>query len=284
MLLQEPSQENITEILNSLFGFLTNDFVPSIFAGNLLSIAIAAIVVIFLLVIFFEFTLIIFSIVKRFFLVLIVFVSLYFFFLNFSEKIFTPDPDPIIVGIGIVGVLLGLVALFISFFAIGKHFKDVKISEEKLPVDPVVVSKTDETDIMQPPKVYTIQSLRQPLRDQLKTDKSLLAVLSYVIIAEFGIFSSPTVGAPNIAVGIMFLVTFMVGAIVFIKTSYKDYFKGVRHLIAASMFGFVLSILLGHYWAGIELAQLLSLNYFVTNSLVAFVTGIAVSLLMGTRG
>lgn len=280
------SPEGLTEILNSIITYLLNEFIPSIFEGNLLSIAVGAIVAIFVLILFFELTLIVFSILKRFFLAIIVFVSLYFFVINFQEKIFSPEPDIFIVAIGILGILVGIVALIISLASFHKNIKGFKVTEEKAHEEEIIVDNniTSQPSILEAPKIYTLESLKKPFQEQFKTDKSLLAVLSYVIIAEFGIFSSPTVSAPNIFVGIIFLGVFLVGALLFIKTSYHNYFKGVRHLIAASIFGFALSILLGHFWAGIPLDQILSLAYFTSNSLVAFVTGIAVSLLMGTRG
>ncbi len=46
----------------------------------------------------------------------------------------------------------------------------------------------------------------------------------------------------------------------------------------------ILSGLLGHVWGGDSFNELLSVAYFISDSLVAFVTGIAVSLFMGSKG
>ena len=82
----------------------------------------------------------------------------------------------------------------------------------------------------------------------------------------------------------MVFVVFMLAAFIFIKTSYHSYVKGVTHLIVAAVVGIALSVLLGHYWASIPLETLLSLDYFRTDALVAFLTGTAVSLFMGSKG
>jgi hypothetical protein len=293
-------QNNLSLATEYVFG----EFIPSLFAGNLLSLAIAGLIIIFALILFFSAAVLIFAFVKRFFLVIIVVVSGYFFVTNFQDKLFIPQPDLVLVGIGIIGTAIGLIAVFISLFSFRQQFKDIKIEEQKKSPDIQYLQaptrsqdeaiknlrasagsfeeETGET-IIKPPRIYTLQAFNTPIRKQLTTDKSLLAVLSYVIIAEFGIFSSPTLSAPNVIVGFMFLGAFLVGALIFIRTSYHSYKKGIVHLVAASIFGLILSIILGNVWAGIPLDQLISLNYFTTNSLVAFVTGIAVSLLMGTR-
>jgi len=44
-----------------------------------------------------------------------------------------------------------------------------------------------------------------------------------------------------------------------------------------------LSIVLGNLWAEIAIEQLLSVDYFMTPALVAAVTGVAISLFMGSK-
>lgn len=289
MFLQALSADAAKGAVNSVIDYLAVDFVPNILQGNLLAIVIAAIVLIFVLLVFFETAVILFSFVKRFFLAIIVFASLLLFVNNFQGKIFSPEPDLFIVSIGIIGAIVGMAALIISFFGLFRQFKAVRIKEEITDYDVLASKKPEATrqEQLKQPRIYTIESAIKempPLHEQLQTDKSLLAVLSYIIIAEFGIFSTPTLAAPTVSVGIAFVAVFMIGAIIFIRTSYHDYARGVRHLLAASFFGLTLSVLLGHFWGNIPMEQLLSLGYFTTNSLVAFVTGIAVSLLMGTKG
>jgi hypothetical protein len=115
-------------------------------------------------------------------------------------------------------------------------------------------------------------------------EKSLLAVLAYLLVAEFGVFSSFTTAAPNPTVGLAFFVVFLGGALLFLRNNYKDYNQGLKHLGVAVLAGFALSVILGHYWNAIPLADLFSVKYFATSSLVALVTGVAVSLVLGSKG
>ena len=118
----------------------------------------------------------------------------------------------------------------------------------------------------------------------LKNDKRIGAVIAYIIIAEFGVFSSKTTAAPSIETGMAFFCIFLLASLLFIRLTYHDYWKGVRHLAAAVLIGGLLSIVLGFFWGGIPPEQLLSLNYFTSDALVALVTGLALSLFMGSIG
>jgi uncharacterized membrane protein len=137
---------------------------------------------------------------------------------------------------------------------------------------------------VQQPAMLSKQVLLPKNLLQSFNDRSLLAVLSYMVVAQFGVFSGVTIGAPNQMVGMIFFGLFLVAAFVFIKTTYHNYLTGLRHLIIALVFGFALSVVLGHVWATIPLAELLSTAYFTSNSLVALVTGLAISLFMGSKG
>jgi len=118
----------------------------------------------------------------------------------------------------------------------------------------------------------------------LKNDKRIGAVIAYIIIAEFGVFSSKTSAAPSIETGLAFFAVFLLASLIFIKLTYHDYWRGVRHMAVAILIGGFLSILLGFFWGGIPLEQLVSLQYFASDALVALVTGLALSLFMGSVG
>jgi hypothetical protein len=75
----------------------------------------------------------------------------------------------------------------------------------------------------------------------LKNDKRIGAVVAYIVIAEFGVFSSKTIAAPTVEAGLMFFVAFMLASILFIRLTYHDYWRGIRHLFAALIIGSVLS-------------------------------------------
>ena len=120
--------------------------------------------------------------------------------------------------------------------------------------------------------------------ERLKDYKSIGAVLTYIVIAQFGVFSSKTIAAPTQDVGMGFFLAFMVAAFIFIHQSYNDYKKGIEHFAVALVFGSALSVLLGHYWGNIGFDQLLSTGYFATDSLVALTSSLSVSLFMGSKG
>jgi hypothetical protein len=73
---------------------------------------------------------------------------------------------------------------------------------------------------------------------------------------------------------------FPFASLIFINLTYRDYYRGLRHLGAAVLIGGILSLILGYFWGGIPLDQLFSTNYFATDALVALITGIALSLFM----
>ena len=76
----------------------------------------------------------------------------------------------------------------------------------------------------------------------------------------------------------------MAAALIFIKLVYHDYNTGLKHLGVAFVLGFALSLVLGHFWGGIPLDTLLSVNYFGSDALVALITGISLSLFMSSKG
>ncbi|WP_421908352.1 hypothetical protein [Methanolacinia petrolearia] len=109
-------------------------------------------------------------------------------------------------------------------------------------------------------------------------------VIIYLIIAEFGIFSSKTIAAVSSEMGFYFFIIFMAAGFIFIKLTYHDYLKGLRHFAVVTLLGFILSIILGHFWGGVPLDTLLSMDYFGSDALVALITGIALSLFMSSKG
>ncbi|MBI4044914.1 MAG: hypothetical protein HY392_04345 [Candidatus Diapherotrites archaeon] len=275
--------------------YFSNTLVKGVLAGEPTSIVIVGVLVLILLAVFFKLSQLVYALVKRFFLFLVVLLSLYFFAVNFQDKIFSESPDMFILAVGILGLLIGLVAFVISVFSFHSSYSSFKArsgedsdTEITLPKKKSVVVEPSAPVVkptqIQQPDFFSQQFLsRQAFSESMASDRSLLAVLSYAIIAQFGVFSGVTVSAPSFEVGLAFFIAFFIGAFIFIKTSYHSYARGITHLVLASVFGFGLSIVLGHYWGTIPFEVLLSTGYFTSHALVAFVTGIAVSLLMGSK-
>lgn len=282
-----------TPVLEGSIDYVQNIFTPSLFAGDPTAIAIVGIISIIFLVVVFKVTGVIYTLLKKIFLFLIIGFSLYFFLATYADKLMQEGLTGQLIIIGVVGIAVGLIALIIALAAVGKHAKKAgmkKAEEIEEGVEKEVITAAEPsapavrpTQIQQPEMLMKQALTTKNIYESIKNDRSLLAVLSYVIIAQFGVFSGITVAAPTVGVGIGLFIAFFIGAFVFIKTTYHDYKRGVVHLFIASIFSVTLSILLGHFWVSIPLEELLSMSYFTSNSLVAFVTGIAVSLLMGSK-
>ena len=281
--------------------FVSNEFLPSLFSLDPAAIAITFAVLILgfalliLLVYFFAWLL---SLIKRFILFFIVLVSLVMFFFRFQAEILSQPPNYFILGVGAIGVVFALNTFLISALSLRKHWskaKHLNIEDIKKQMKKVIEEEIDTglkkeakpaitPTKLQQPGMLTTQALQAKNIFASFHDRSVLAVLSYMVVAQFGVFSGITVSAPNETVGIIFFGLFMVAAIIFIKSTYHKYKTGLKHLAIALPIGVVLSIILGNVWATIPIETLLSTAYFSTNSLVALITGLAISLFMGSKG
>ena len=280
--------------------FLSNEFYPALLNFDLTAIAllgISLIILFVLLILLVKFSAWLLSLFKRFILFIIVAFSLAAFLWRFQEQLLA-QPNYVLIGVGVIGVVIAFIALVISVLSIKREWDNTRSyrkEEIKKQVEKVVQGEIKKgarvaatpsitpTQVQQP-QMLTKQTLTTANILQSFQDRSLLAVLSYIVVAEFGVFSSVTVAAPNEMAGLGLFVVFMVAAFIFIKTSYHRYSVGIRHLTIGTIFGIALSIALGHIWVGTPIETLLSLGYFTTNSLVAFITGLAVSLFMGSKG
>lgn len=117
----------------------------------------------------------------------------------------------------------------------------------------------------------------------LFNDRGLLAVLSYVIVVEFGVISGLAVSAPSIGIGLIFFALFLVAALVFIKSAYHRALTGIKRFLIALAVGGALSIALSNIWLSVPIETLLSPQFFQTSALAALVAGIAVSLFTGSK-
>ena len=253
----------------------SNSLLSNISSGDPTAVIIMAGGFIILLALVFKVSAFLFGLIKRGFLFIVIGLSVFYFATTFWGKFFEQGLTPEIIVGGAIGFFVAVSALVIAVGALLRHTKTKGVAHSAPDFTPTQ---------LQQPHAYTSQALtKENLMQSLQDDRSLLAVLSYVIIAQFGVFSSRTISAPNPEVGMIFFVVFFIGAFIFIKTTYHNYLKGISHLIVASIFGAVISVLLGIYWAEFPVETILSIGYFATDAMVAFVTGIAVSLLMGSK-
>lgn len=251
--------------------------------GDVFAVSVLLILFYFMVILINKLMDIIILVLKKVILLIIVLLAFYQFLHIFSVKLGSDGLTNDTLVFGGVGLVVGFIALMIAFHAAFSSLRKVhhKIREdaEAHRVKEDEKKKVEAKKKTRKPAAKEILSMKS-----LRDDKKMGVVIAYLVVAEFGVISSKTVSAPNVTVGILFLVVFMLAALFFIYQSYSDYSKGMRHLLVAFVVGGILSVILGHFWGGDSFDELLSEAYFISDSLVAFVTGIAVSLFMGSKG
>ncbi|WP_048148942.1 hypothetical protein [Methanolacinia paynteri] len=274
------------------------DLPAKVQSGDLFAIMVALIIIYCIVVLLRKFTRLVAPGAKKIFIFLIIVIAAYIFFQSFLLRILTEGLtlDNIIFGFG--GLICGILAVAIALHGAVKSYKKGK--EEKLqqaapatapqgpapypPYPPASPGGYNGANGYPPqPQAAEGQQSVIPFLNLTK-DNSVGMVIIYLIIAEFGIFSSKTIAAVSSEMGFYFFLIFMAAAFIFIKLTYHDYLKGLRHFAIVTMLGFILSIILGHFWGGVPLDTLLSMDYFGSDALVALITGIALSLFMSSKG
>ena len=240
-----------------------NSLPQLIFQGDLAATILALILFFIFLVVVNKLSSLLLVIIKRTIIFIITFLILKeftpIFVSRFLEQGFTAEN----ILIGVLGILICLLAFMIATLALFKDTRRAFRGEEHI----------DQIEEQSIPTSFL----------EITQDRSLLNVLIYLVVAEFGVFSSVTLAAPNVNVGVAFLFVFLVAAVVFISQSYHNYKVGLFHLAMVFVVGFSLSLLLGVMWGNQTLPELLSLAYFTSDSLVALITGMAVSLFAGSK-
>ncbi|MCK4327949.1 MAG: hypothetical protein KAW41_05815 [Candidatus Diapherotrites archaeon] len=199
--------------------------------------------------------------------------------------------EPLYVILGLIGVGVGFAGVVVALYSLyreaTKNASIAKIREEKMLVYHKQLlqeekKKLDEAKEELEEKKEELEK-KSSLQNLIKKQSVLLTIITYILIAEFGVFSSVTVSAPTIEIGMIMFALFTIGVIGYTLKNYPDPKQGLLYLGAAFVFAYVMSVILGHYWVGHSLEELLSTAYFALESLVAFITGIALSLFMGSK-
>lgn len=269
--------------------------------GNVFAIVIFLVLLYLAIYLIQKFTTLLVFVLKKVFLLIIVALAFYEFVRVFALKIALEGITADTIIFGTVGAVIGFVALFIALYVAlhsiirlqkgpGEVPEPGPPGEETVPAlapPEEAAGRSPETVPVSPEKPVAEPSLATTVKEEisigaLRSDKRIGAVIAYIVIAEFGVFSSKTIAAPTVEAGLLFFVAFLLASVVFVRLTYHNYWRGLRHLTAALVFGGVLSIILGYFWGGIPLDQLLSLSYFTTDALVALITGLALSLFMGS--
>jgi len=279
---------------------------PSAIArGDVFALTITLIAFFIAVVIINRLTSLLIVVLKKIILFVIVALAFWQFVMMFFARISAEGLTQDTLIFGAAGFIIGFIALGISLFVALRSFHEARKEHApgkekgpqpspapelplKAPADKTAATPAGPAAAAKTPAGIpggATASLRETLSmKSLENDRSLGAVLAYLIIAQFGVFSSVTIPAPAFTVGVAFLALFLLAALFFIHFTYSNYRTGIRHLVISVIVGFIIAVILGHFWAGIPLARLLSAEFFETSALVALVTGLALSLFMGGKG
>lgn len=264
-------------------GFAANYFLslPSlVMQGDYFAIMISLIIGYLIILILHKISGLFLIVLKKTIALAVTVLALLLVYSKFMNGLYTEGFSIKTIVIGIIGIGIAVLGTVISFYSLFKNTKNAILAESKMKKAPAeeTLQKEPEINLNQLKDFKTFFSL-----DSLKNDKSLLSVLTFLVVAEFGVFSSVTISAPNVKMGIIIFSIFIVLSFVFIKQSYRNYKKGLIHIFVTFALGTILAVVLGHYWAGISFTVLLSLEIFRTAALVALISGMALSLFAGSR-
>ncbi|MBN1431230.1 MAG: hypothetical protein JW931_00480 [Methanomicrobiaceae archaeon] len=264
-------------------------------SGDLFAIMVALILLYCVVIILKKFTRIVAPGAKKIFILIIIVIAAYIFLKDFLLRLVTEGLTPDNMIFGFIGLLCGILAVGIALEKAIKSYKKGKedrSTKEDSGADPEVRYRAQPPQYIEKPVYPTPPAPRPEEAEQqsiipflnIHKDNSVGMVIIYLIIAEFGIFSSKTIAAASAETGFYFFVIFMAAAFIFIKLTYHSYLRGLRHFALVTFLGFGLSIILGHFWGGIPIEDLLSMQYFGSDALVALITGISLSLFMSNKG
>lgn len=279
------SLQNIGNITTNttVSNFIVNYFysLPTLVSqGDVAAITVSFILFFTGLVVINKITAVLLTLIKKIIFFLITGIAVYYFFKSFLVRTAMTGLTIDNIIFGVVGSLIGLLGLSLSFYWLFKSFKE-DVFKEKAKLPKMSNIKTKE-DIEEKKEVKNV--LFSDLSfESLKQEKNILSIIIYITIAEFGVFSSPTIAPPDPRIGLIFFSIFSIASIIFIRKIYKNFKLGLTHFGIATLFGFILSVLLGHFWGNFSIETLLSIQYFASHSVVALITGIAVSLFMSSR-
>ena len=280
-------QINTTTTINTTREYIAA-FPESIMRGEVPSIILGLIILFLLILIINEVSKLLLAFLKRTIIFIIVALVIYDFLPKYLQILQTEGASAGTIFMGIGAILFSGAGLFVASRALVRsaktHIADWKFKKDHygkldLKHEDTWIRHEDEPESAHTENIKQIFS-----KESLNSDKSLIMVLVYLIVAEFGVFSSPTLSAPNIKTGLMFFGIFLVGIFMFVGKAYKNIKIGYLYLAATFIVGIVFSFILGYVWGNVPLSTLLSLEFFQSDSLIALITGMSVSLFAGSKG
>ncbi len=299
--INESISQGITTLSNTSAMHFIADYgrqLPSLARhGDFFALLILFIAGYFLLLLINKFTGVIVHLIKNTFVFFITGFGVLYFYTEFRARAATGLTTETII-FGVLGIIIGILGLAFAIYAIFKKAKEGR-TVAGVPTDAQYKKWRKDIGTTKAMPATTEEEIKEEIKEELeeemhlkdmfswdsvKADKSILSVLTFMVVAQFGVFSSKTIAAPNIQTGMILFVGFFLAAFFFIRQSYKKYATGLMHFLFALVIGFVLSIVLGAAWNEMAWTELISLTYFKTDSLIALISGMALSLFAGSKG
>ncbi|MFH2021561.1 MAG: hypothetical protein ABIJ34_09190 [archaeon] len=262
----------VTNATENIFGFL-GSLPAQVMQGNTVAIIIALILFYILIVVLQKISSLLLALMKRIIMFLIVGLVILDFVPKYVQLVTSEGFTTMNIFIGIIAFSVSTVGFFVAFKAFLSSAKEHIYNFRHTDSMPKNPNNIQQENINQ---VFT--------KDSISNEKSLMTVLVYLIVAEFGVFSSPTLSAPSVQVGILFFIVFIIGLMIFAKSTYKSIKTAALYFGATFVVGLLVSFLLGMMWGKSSITELLSLDFFTSSSLVATITGMGVSLFAGSKG
>ena len=214
----------VTEVSQTIFTYFAS-LPQQIAQGNAVAIIISLILLFVAIIVINAISSFLLSFLKRTIVFIIVVLVIYDFIPRYVELIKYSGWtfSNIVIGIiAIVAIALGFFIALRSFLRSAKQ-QIIKVSD-RLQNREMNVLERKKLELQEEEDLIQRQNLKGMFtKDAIAHEKSITSILIYLVVAEFGVFSSPTLSAPNVQVGIMFFIIFLVGILIFTKSSYKDF-------------------------------------------------------------
>ncbi|EHQ36527.1 hypothetical protein [Methanoplanus limicola] len=295
--------ENLAAVSESIVYYIIS-LPENALSGDLFSVVILLILLYAIALLIIRVSAVMIRSIKTIVILIIIAISLYLFINDFIFRLISEGLSADNIVFGMTGLIAGFISILLAWHTARvsvrkyREHKAEKIYKEE--ISRIQRKRMEYNKIETEPENIPENRHPQPeevaqaadampehatnIFTEFSRDNPIGTVILYLIVAEFGIFSSKTISAATPETGLVFFIIFMALAFVFIKYTYKCYMTGLKHLAAAFVIGFLLSVVLGHFWGAIPLKDLLSVNYFSSDALVALITGLSLSLFMSSKG
>ncbi len=252
---------NTTSTTHFIRTYVTN--LPNLIkAGDFTAMAVATILFLVSLIIINKITTAMMKVIESFLILTIISYASYLFINVFSTKFHAEGmtlSNLFVLAIGGLSIAAGLFSGVMTLLKHTKKYDKIDEEIEKINDEPIKLNFKE-----------------------LASDQSIGKRIIYLVISEFGVFSSKTISAPNPKVGIAIFLIFVFGATAYIMTM-KNKYKEMKFFIITLAFGIFVAVTLSLTWSSMPLKEIMSINFFDSDALVAVITGTAISLYMGGK-